>query len=64
LRPFYLIQSFENVVFKNDIIKIAPFTDEINIKKIQAQWTMMRNKEDYQKVKQIVSEIKKKNNIE
>lgn len=56
--------SSENVVFRNDIFKIAPFTNDIEIKEIQAQWTSMKNKRDYENVTKIVSEIKKNNKIE
>jgi predicted PurR-regulated permease PerM len=59
-----LVVSSENVVFRNDLVKIAPYITDNEIKTIQAKWTMMKNKADYEDVTFIVSEIKKNNKIE
>lgn len=56
--------SSENVEFRNDIIKIAPYSSHLEIKLIQAKWVSMKNKDDYRIIKNRIADIKKKNKIE
>jgi predicted PurR-regulated permease PerM len=56
--------SSENVEFRNDLIKIAPCSNDTEIKLIEAKWVSMKNKVDYRKIKDTIEDIKKKNKIE
>jgi len=53
----------ENVNFRNDLIKVAPYTDEKEIKTLQAKWTMIKSKADYESIKGDISKLKRTNKI-
>lgn len=48
----------ENLKFRNDIIKIAPWTCETELKTIEAKWASMKNKYDYKVIKGTIESIK------
>lgn len=53
-----------NVEFRNDVIKIAPYINENEIKILEAKWTSMKNSIDYDLIKKNIQDLKNKNKIE
>lgn len=49
--------------FKNDIIKITPYVEEYDIKKLQSDWVCMRSKADYDKIYEVINGVKKEHNL-
>ena len=54
----------ENIEFRNNLIKVAPYTSEFELKLIQSKWASMKNKSDYDIIKKNVQDLKNKNKIE
>ncbi|MFV8441298.1 hypothetical protein [Flavobacterium sp. LB2P44] len=55
--------SKQNLVFKNDLIKISPFVQDSTIKILQSDWARIKNVNDLERIKVKVDSIKQKNNI-
>lgn len=53
-----------NVEFRNNLIKIAPYTDEEQINIFKAKRVSIKNKCDYDSLNKYIQEIKDKNKIE
>lgn len=56
--------SSDNLKFRNDLIKITPYVTDNEIKTIQAKWTLMKNKSDFDNITDIISQLKNKHKIE
>lgn len=54
----------ENINFRNELIKLEPYADDFELKKLKAKWVDMNNKADYnsviEKLKTFQKEIEKK----
>ncbi len=55
---FYKAVTKENNTFRNEMIKLAPSVDEIEILKLKASWASMRNKQDYEVVNETIEQLK------
>ena len=54
----------EDLNFRNNIIKIAPFVNDGEIKQIKANWASMKKKSDYEVIITRIKELKKTNKID
>ncbi len=44
--------------FKSDIVKIAPYVEEYDVKKLQSDWVCMRSKADYDQIYEVIDGVK------
>lgn len=49
--------------FSQDIVKIAPYIEECDMKKLQSDWVCMRSKADYDKIYETINGVKKTHNL-
>ena len=49
--------------FNRDITIIKPYTDTQTILLLESDWARMKSKEDYDKIYQVINEVKENNNI-
>lgn len=49
--------------FEQDIIKIAPYVEEIEITQLKSDWVCMRSKSDYEEIYVIIDEVKEKHSL-
>lgn len=55
--------SKENLIFKNDLIKIAPYTSDSVVIKIRSDWARIENSKDFDHIKKNIENLKKNNKI-
>jgi len=51
-----------NLKFRNETMKVAPFVDDIEIKKLQSRWVQMESKDDYEGIIKDLTNLRKKGN--
>ena len=49
--------------FEHDIVKIAPYVEENDVKQLKSDWVCMRSKADYDELYKYIDKIKAENNL-
>ena len=49
--------------FEQDIVKIAPYVEENDVKQLKSDWACMRSKADYDELYKYIDKIKTENNL-
>jgi len=49
--------------FKQDIVKITPYTEEKQIQQLESDWVCMRSKSDYDDIYEFIDEIKREHSL-
>ncbi len=63
LISFYITPMNLTNKFSQDIVKITPYIEEYDIKKLESDWVCMRSKADYDKIYEVINEVKESNNL-